>query len=333
MNSSQSIPSAAAEDQAALWAAKIDGSSLNGSDHDALATWLAASPAHRGLLSHYCQFSADLEERIPALVATGAVAMPPIRKSFRPRVAWIAGMGLAAAAAFALMIAVRSPRVGPETHVTAVAQRQSLTLADGTRMELNAHTSILVENGPKERRVRLASGEAFFNVSKDRARPFIVETPAGSVRVTGTIFNVRSEATSQLEVTVVEGSVDVHPGGTAGNSAGVPVALKAGDRVSAEAGTFRQTRLSAGALEDALAWRRGQIVFDEARLEEAVARFARYHGRAVKAVGPAANLLVGGTYTLDDFDGFLAALPRLLPGLQVVTDLSGAVIVSLPAGG
>ena len=333
MNSSLPTHSPAAEEQAALWAAKIDGSSLTGSDHAALESWLAANPTHRGLLSQYCQLSADLEEQIPALVAAGAVTMPAERKSSRPRFAWFAGLGLAAAAAIAVAISVSHPKLQPQSYVTAGAHRQSLTLADGTRMELNAHTSVLVENGPKERRVRLASGEAFFTVSKDPTRPFIVDTPAGSVRVTGTVFNVRSETASQLEVTVVEGSVDVHPDGLARDRPGTRVALKAGGRMSADAKGIVQSTLSAGAVEAALAWRHGQIVFDEAPLGEAVARFARYHGRAVKAVGPAASLLVGGTYSLDDFDEFLAALPRFHPGLHVATDPSGAVIVSLPAGG
>lgn len=333
MNTAPPTHSPAAEEQAALWAAKIDGASLTGSDHAALETWLAGNPAHRTLLSQYCQFSADLEEQLPSLVAAGLVTLPPERVTRPGRFTLFAGLVVAAAAAIAVGIWFNQPRPGAETYVTAVAQRQTLTLADGTRMDLNAHTSVLIENGPSERRVRLASGEAFFTVSKDTTRPFIVDTPAGSVRVTGTVFNVRSESTSQLEVTVMEGSVEVHPGDLSGTRPGVPVTLKAGGRVSADTGGILSTTLSAGGVEDALAWRHGQIVFDDVPLSEAVARFARYHGRAIKAVGPAANLRLGGTYSLDDFDGFFAALPRFYPGLHVAKDLSGALVVSLPGGG
>lgn len=334
MNIPTPTHSPAAEEQAALWAAKIDGSSLSGTDHAALEAWLAEHSANRTLLSQYCQFSADLEEQLPALVAAGRVTLPPERRPSRAHFSWFAGVAFAAAAAVAVGVWVNPPRGHAETYVTAVGQRQSLTLADGTRMELNAHTSVLIENGPKERRVRLASGEAFFTVSKDPGRPFIVETPAGSVRVTGTVFNVRSEAASQLEVTVVEGSVDVHTGQTAGAGA-VPVALRAGGRgVLDGKGAVLVTTLSRIDVENAVAWRQGQIVFVDVPLSEAVARFARYHGRAVRAVGPAASLLVGGTYSLDDFDGFFAALPRIYreSGLEVNRELSGALVISLPGG-
>jgi transmembrane sensor len=329
MNSSHPTHSPAAEEQAALWAAKIDGSSLSGSDHAELETWLAENPAHRVLLSQYCQFSADLEEQVPALVAAGLVTMPA-EKPRRPRFAWFAGLGLAAAAAVAVGLYVARPQpAGVETHVTPIAQRGSFTMPDGTRVELNAHTSVVVENGPNERRVRLASGEAFFTVSKDQSRPFIVTTPAGSVRVTGTVFNVRSEAASQLEVTVVEGSVEVRPG-TAVGSVNSPIPLTAGGRVSANGTDVFTRKLSASAVDDAVAWRRGQAAFGEGvTIEEAAARFARYHGRAVKVVGPAAKLLVGGTYPLDDFDGFFADLPRIDRRLKVAPDPSGAVVVSL----
>ncbi|HUR59612.1 MAG TPA: FecR domain-containing protein [Opitutaceae bacterium] len=333
MSSSHPSHSPIAEEQAALWAAKIDGASLSGSDHAELETWLAAHPAHRALLSQYCQFSADLEEQVPALVAAGMVAMPEVKQR-RPRFAWFAGLSMAAAAAVAVGLYVAKPQAArAQTYATVAAHRQSLTLADGTRMELNANTSVQILNLAHERRVLLASGEAFFTVSKDRSRPFIVTTPAGSVRVTGTVFNVRSEAKAQLEVTVVEGSVDVRPDAA---NVSTPIALLAGGRVSAEGTHVAQSTLSASAVDDAVAWRHGQAVFGAGvALEEAVARFARYHGRAVKAVGPAAKLLMGGTYPLDDLDGFLDDVVRVhhSRGLTFEKDSSGAVVFSLPAKG
>ena len=60
-------PHPAAEEQASLWAARLDGSVLSATDRLALDAWLAEDPAHRSLLSHYCQFSADLEQQLPLI--------------------------------------------------------------------------------------------------------------------------------------------------------------------------------------------------------------------------------------------------------------------------
>jgi transmembrane sensor len=333
MNSSQPTHDPAAEEQAALWAARLDGGSLEHSDRAALDAWLAANAGNRTLLSQYCQFSTDLESQLPVLVAAGAVKMPSVtnapRKSWRAT--WIGFGSLAAAAAVTFAVWNAWPAHSVENIATAVAQRQTVTLADGTRVELNARTSLLVENTKTERHVRLAEGEAFFTVSKDPMRPFIVETPAGSVRVTGTVFNVCSEAASQLEVTVAEGSVQVRPR-AAGASDAAPVALSPGDRLVASATGVSLQKLSSDALENTLAWRTGQIVFEGTPLREALARFARYHGRSIVAAPAVESLTVGGRYSLEDLDEFLAALEAALP-VRVTHDLSGAVLVGPRTGG
>ena len=342
MKSTHQTDDSAAEERASFWAARLDGSVLSAPDQIALDAWLAENPIHRALLTQYCQFSADLERLLPALAAAGAVELPheiaPRRRSWNLK--WVAGAALAAAATIGFVLWMGRPRTQLESVATAVAQRSTLTLADGSQAELNAQTSLRVEMGPAERRVRLASGEAFFTVTKDPARPFIVETPAGSVRVTGTVFNVRAETASALEVLVVEGSVQVRPGEANGGRAVAPVLLGPGEMLSAGAGGVTVQTLPAGTMDDALAWRHGQAVFDGVPLSAALARFARYHGRGITAAPEVANLSVGGRFSLDDLDGFLVALETALP-VRVTRGLSGTVqvgpvnpkVISPPRGG
>jgi transmembrane sensor len=323
---------AAAEEQASLWAAKIDGSSLSAADRVELDAWLASDSEHRALLSQYCQFSADLEEQLPHLVAAGGIAIPEEKKTpsgWGKSLKWILGGVCALACAVLVGRLWIRPNAGPQKFATPVAQRQSVTLPDGTRVELNARTTLLVENGPAERRVRLAEGEAFFVVSKDKARPFIVETPAGSVRVTGTIFDVKSEVVSELEVTVVEGSVQVRPSDSSGAQAIAPVALGAGDRLSARLSGVAVTALSRNEVDDALAWREGTLVLVGTPLGEALARFAHYQGRGITVTASVENLRVGGRHSLDDLDGFLGYISEGFPSVRVTRDLSGNVRVSL----
>lgn len=333
MNSSQPLHDSAAEEQASLWAARLEGGALAAADRSALAAWLAAAPAHRTLLSDYCQFSADLEQQLPALVATGAVKIPPATHSSRRRwtLTWLALAGgtIAATATVATLLTLAPSTRDVTTLATSVAQRQSFTLPDGTRVELNAQTSLLVETTRDERRVRLASGEAFFTVAKDKSRPFTVETPTGSVRVTGTVFDVRTDRISELDVTVVEGSVQVRPGDITGAGPRDPSSLTAGERLTANSTGVSVRRLTPTAIEDTLAWRQGIIVFDHVPLREAIARFAQYHGRGISvSKAAAADQFVGGRFSLDDFDGFLTGLEEPFR-VRITRDLSGTVRVNL----
>jgi transmembrane sensor len=330
MNPVRDTPDPAAEDQAALWAARLEGSKLGPGQQAELDSWLGAGPGRRELLSGYLRFSSNLDRLLPELAASGRVGMPAAgaqaRGLWNPRWAVAGALAAAALAAFAWLA---WPGGRPEKIATSAAQRGSFTLADGTRVELNANTSMLIENGRGERRVRLGDGEAFFVVSKDKARPFIVETPAGSVRVTGTIFDVRTEAPSELDVTVVEGSVQVQPADAGGAQSQGPVVLGAGDSVSLEGGSLSMKALAAGAVDDAIAWRRGLIVFDGVPLAEALPRVAHFHGRKIEVSDGAGLLRISARMKLDDLDGFFADLEQAMPQVHVAREPGGGARVSL----
>jgi len=322
------------EDEAALWAARLEGAELTPRERADLASWLAGGPARSEALSGFCRLSQRLDRAVSELVASGAIEIrepEQIRARLGPGRLLAAGLAAAALALGCVWFLGQSGRA--ESFSAPAGQRQTFTLSDGTRIELNANTSVVVENGRSERRVRLANGEAFFVVSKDKARPFIVDTPAGSVRVTGTIFNVLTETSSQLDVTVVEGSVQVRAGDGGPNAPAEPVGLGAGDRLSAVKGGVELSRLSDSDLDDALAWRQGKIVCKMMPLSDALALFAHYHGRVISVSPGAAALHVGGRYSIDDLDGFLAQLELVQQDHKVRIDrgASGSIRVSLRA--
>ena len=332
MNPHSSHLAAADDEQASLWAARIDGGELTEADNRELETWFADNPARRALVAQYCQFSAELEHRLPLLVESGAIELP--RPTNRVRNPWwpvLAGAGLVAAAA-AVALVLWSGRAGSsvlQQAATPPAHRQTLTLDDGTRVEMYAQTRLSVDIDRRERRVQLTGGEAFFAVSKDSARPFVVQTPAGRVQVTGTQFDVRAEPGSGLEVVVAEGSVLVSPAEVGGQEV-TPVVLVAGSRLSTATGKVAVDTLSENAVADALAWRHGQVVFNGTPLSEALARFARYHGRDITATPAAAGLRIGARCSLDDLEGFLASLEDIQnQQLRVKHEPNGKVQVSL----
>lgn len=80
-------------------------------------------------------------------------------------------------------------------------------LSDGTKVMLNEHSTITLaaDFGDKARYVKL-DGEAYFVVSKDKSRPFVVETKETKTTVLGTSFNIKTTA-DEVVTTLVEGSV------------------------------------------------------------------------------------------------------------------------------
>ncbi len=331
MNAADRPNSPSPDEQAALWAARLDGSDLRAADRRAFDAWLAASPEHRTLLSGYCQLSADLEPRLRTLAETGrlvspaaAIPLPTPGPTRRRTLAWLGLAAAAAAFALAALWWQPAPAALSRQVATASAQRDSLTLPDGTRIDAHAQTNLRIDLAGRDRRIRLAAGEAYFEVARDPARPFVVETPAGSVRVTGTAFSVRTSPGGALEVLVREGTVQVR----AGQAAPVPLELGAGARLRADGGHHHLDTLSPAEVDAALAWREGQAVFADTPLAEALARFAHYHGLGLVAAPEAAALPLGGRHRLDDLDGFLASLEAVLP-VHVTRGLDGIVRVGL----
>jgi transmembrane sensor len=316
--------------QAALWAARLDGSTLRPSDRAELEAWLADDRERGELLSQYRDLSSDLGIVLPALAAAGSIAPPP-RTAAPSRRSWAPGWIAAGAIACALVAAaVWLGRPGPqaESIATVAAQRRSFTLSDGTVVELNANTSAQFQNGRSERRVRLADGEAYFVVTKDKDRPFFVETPAGTVRVTGTVFNVRTSAASELEVTVVEGTVRVRPASPDSGETATRV-LGAGDQLTSLGGSTAVRALPAEDVEDALAWRRGLIVCKGMPLSEAVARFAHFNGLRITVTPGAVRQTVGGiggVFSIDD-PGVLEDLGKMYH-VRVTHEADGSIRVS-----
>jgi transmembrane sensor len=106
------------------------------------------------------------------------------------------------------------------------------------------------------------------------------------------------------------------------------VALGAGDQLSRQSDGVSVRALSAGDLDDALAWRQGQIVCVGMPLSEALGRFAHYHGIKIAVTPGAATLPIGGRFGLDDVDSFYGDIERTLK-VRVSHEPGGGVRVSL----
>lgn len=93
-------------------------------------------------------------------------------------------------------------------------QVNQIFLADGTRIWINSETRLTLPSvfAPNERVVKL-NGEAFFEVAKDKNRPFKVEVKGQQIKVFGTSFNVRAyDNSNKIETTLETGSIQLKVG-------------------------------------------------------------------------------------------------------------------------
>ena len=102
------------------------------------------------------------------------------------------------------------------TLIVPKGERQKVIFSDSSWVILNAQSTMKypVAFRGEERKVYV-EGEAYFEVTKDTTRPFIVEANGMEVKVYGTQFNVNSRRDDQIQTTLVEGSVSVKPKGLA----------------------------------------------------------------------------------------------------------------------
>lgn len=173
-----------------------------------------------------------------------------------------------------------NPAAGINTLSTAPGETYCVTLPDQSKVWLNAdsrltYNAALYGNG---RRQLSLEGEAYFEIFKDKAHPFIVTTGAQQVEVLGTHFNISGYSTdASIKTTLLEGSVKVK-----GN--GREKLIKPGQQAALSSGKIEVKTVQA---EDAVAWKNGFFVFDNEDLQAVMTKIARWYNITVQFEDPA----------------------------------------------
>jgi transmembrane sensor len=178
-------------------------------------------------------------------------------------------------------------------------------LQDGTRVVLNTDTRIEVNYDEGARRVRLIRGEAWFDVSKRPAWPFIVSVDGQEIRALGTSFIVRHDDTQDLSVTLVEGRVSVAPiAGNGGAPSQTQQILAPGQRLLISRN--HAPTVDRPELTRITAWERGRVEFEDAPLGDAAKEMNRYSATHITlADAEVAQLRIGGVFRAGDSDEFV----------------------------
>jgi transmembrane sensor len=202
-----------------------------------------------------------------------------------------------------------------ETYATAIGEQRSVTLADGSTIDMNAKSRIRIRFDERARDVELLEGQALFTVARDPARPFVVSSDDTRVRAVGTQFVVYRRK-SGTTVTVLEGKVSVVAAATnaqprtepelrprpesAGESAKrggeAAIYLTAGEQVLMSPSVAIAPKPADLAV--AKAWTQRQVIFQGAPLTDVVEEFNRYNLRQMVILdGDLADVRVSGVFS------------------------------------
>lgn len=317
-------PDVAAE--AALWVARLHGPDRDPAMEREFQVWQARSPAHREAFGR----CTDVWQDIPRIKLADAYGTASASRSTRASLGlrgatwrWAAVSALAIVFASGAMWFQQWREQG--AYSTAVGEQRLIVLDDGSRVLLNTDTRVKVDLGSSQRTVEVGGGEALFEVAKDASRPFVVRAAGSEVVALGTAFSVRFAGGSKddvsLAVTLIEGRVDVRPASERGAGGLAPsraVVLQPGDRLQLN----RPSRsviasvvptLDRPNVEQVMAWKRREAVFQESALSDAVQEMNRYSRTQVVLSGEvrAADLRVSGVFHTGDNAGFARAVAAL----------------------
>jgi transmembrane sensor len=299
--------------------------------------WLARSPEH---VSAYLEMTAAWEDAahidakraidVDALIALArsendVVELARVESRLVPPApsrSWLRPVAAAATILVILTAVALGYRYWSDErgiYSTDIGQQRTVTLPDGTTIELNAGTRVRERFTDRERTLDLIAGQAFFRVAKNPARPFVVMSGNVAVRAVGTQFDVYRKE-SGTTVTVVEGRVAVsspfateehhdaeHPQSTDAE----PILLGSGQQLRVAPQV--ELRATQANIEVATAWTQKKLVFQSASLSEVAEQFNRFNTRKI-IVRPEGleDFLVNGTFPALDPN----SLPRFLAFLR-----------------
>jgi transmembrane sensor len=346
------------------WLLRLSLESPSADERAQFAAWCEGDPRRAAA---YRRFESIWQDAATLEDLKGFAELPPARDPWWRRsrasfmvhpMRWSASASLMAAlAAVGLWYLL-----APVYYATGIAEVREIHLSDGSEVTLGARSSLKVAFRLHERRVALTSGVAFFSVSKNPERPFIVRVGDEEVRVVGTKFEVRRDPDG-MRVSVVEGTVEViqvpeRASAAAGESGTVRLASKATLPASAtipNAAPFAPTLLAraenpaeriltagqqvtavaSAAIPDPqvmprgepAAWRHGRLVYVDATLKDIIADANRYSRDRIEIADEnVANIRVSVTYPSDRIQEMVAALSRSL-SLEIEHPVSGGMVL------
>lgn len=197
--------------------------------------------------------------------------------------------------------------IGYNTMSTPRGKEYQLTLPDGTKVWLNAASSIKYPVAFKgmERRVEV-TGEAYFEVAQDKAKPFYVDFAKGEVKVLGTHFNINAYSDEPAaNTTLLEGKIAV-------TAKGKQAVVNPGEQASVNNSTGMLATESRVDLDQVMAWKNGTFEFDRTGLQAVMRQLSRWYDVDIVYEGKVPDIRFWGEIKRDlNLSEVLAVLSKM----------------------
>ena len=291
-------------DAAIAWQLSLDSGDGDLVAREAFSQWLASDEEH----ARAWRQLGLLDQRFGLASGPARAALLQSREGIRRRVRKL-GSGLASIALVCGLALLAGERYVPihywlADQRTATGEQRTLTLADGTRINLNTHSAIDVRFDEQRRLIVLQEGEILVETGHNDTRPFYVQTRDGSLRALGTRFIVKREADA-TRLSVLQSAVGAQPEALAQEQI-----FKAGEQVLMHSKGLGPLLAVPPGTD---AWTRGMLVVDNARLADVVAELGRYRSGYLGVDKRVADLRITGSFPLHDTTLALNALVPTLP--------------------
>lgn len=210
-------------------------------------------------------------------------------------------------------VAPRNLAAGFNTIATPRGGQYQIVLPDGSRVWLNAASSLAFPTffSGKERNVEL-TGEAYFEVAKNKSKPFKVLSQNQTVEVLGTHFNINAYPDEDvINTTLLEGSVRVSKRSADGKKESGERLLKPGQQAKLGA----DIQVSNADVQAAVAWKNGYFVFAHEPIQSIMRQLSRWYD---------VDVVYQGKTTTENFTGTISRFENISEVLDML-QLTGAV--------
>ncbi|MDO8825790.1 FecR domain-containing protein [Methylophaga sp.] len=298
-------------DAAILWAVKLNYNQASEHNQQSFEAWLSTDPLHAKAWQRIGLMQAEFSSLPEKLALQTLKKVDAKRQSTsldrRQALKLLSVSGVFAMSGWLAHQHTPWQRLMADAS-TAIGEQRTLTLADGSVIQLNTDTAISTLLDATQRNIILHRGEILITTGSDdvsaNKRPFWVQTPVGKLQALGTRFVVRLEQERAL-ISVQQGAVELYP-----VNSNDSVVVAAGERRWLTINTA-QDAANPGFEDDA--WADGVIAGQNIRLADLLAELARYRHGVVQCDPRINDLRVSGTFHLKNTDQALQFLVQTQP--------------------